>query len=254
MNVFTYDKTFEGLLTSVFEAYERKLFPDVLLAEQEPLPLFYHEVINVITDEVKSNRVWRGLQKKLSPAGQSVLTTAWLSELPEIDILLFRYMRKAIDASQSIELNFGDPDVLRASQIGKKVSQERMRVIQFLRFQKAVDGTFFAALEPLYNVLPIAIGHFQDRFADQNWLIYDLKREYGYFYDQTQVTEVRFETRAAHLLTGKLNPQLMDEDEQLFQRLWKEYFQSISIKARKNPKLHRQNLPARFWKYLPEKN
>lgn len=254
MNVFTYDKTFEGLLTSVFEAYDRKLFPDVLSAEQEPLPLFYNEVIHVITDETKSNRVWKGLQKKLSPAGLSVLTTAWLSELPEIDILLFRYMRKAINAPQSIELNFGDPDVLQASQIGKKVSQERMRVIQFLRFQKAADGTFFAALEPLYNVLPIAISHFQDRFADQTWLIYDLKREYGYFYDQTQVTEVRFETREAHLLTGKLNPQLMDRDEQLFQKLWKEYFTSISIKARKNPKLHRQNLPARFWKYLPEKN
>lgn len=125
---------------------------------------------------------------------------------------------------------------------------------QFLRFQKAADGTFFAALEPLYNVLPIAIAHFKDRFADQKWLIYDLKREYGYYYDLKEVIEVRFETKEAHLLSGKLDEQLMDKEEQLFQKLWKEYFKSISIKERANPKLHRQNLPVRFWKYLTEKN
>lgn len=33
MNVFVYDGTFEGVLTAVFEAYERKLFPDSLVAE-----------------------------------------------------------------------------------------------------------------------------------------------------------------------------------------------------------------------------
>ena len=33
MNIFLYDKTFEGLLTSVFEAYSRRIFPDALLLE-----------------------------------------------------------------------------------------------------------------------------------------------------------------------------------------------------------------------------
>lgn len=37
MVVFTYDKTFEGLLTALFEAYYYKIFPDLLWAEQEPL-------------------------------------------------------------------------------------------------------------------------------------------------------------------------------------------------------------------------
>ena len=63
MTVFLYDKTFEGLLTAVFDAYFRKTFPDVLLAEGEPLPLFCDEVFTVCTDEEKSTRVWSGLQK-----------------------------------------------------------------------------------------------------------------------------------------------------------------------------------------------
>lgn len=253
MLIFRYDKSFEGLLSCLFEAYERKTFPDLLLEEEAPLPLFYEQVINVFTDVEKSQRVWKGLEKRLSPAGLSVITSAWLSEMPGVDSLLFRYMRKAIDSKTSIELNFGDPDVLQATQIGKKVNQERHRTHQFLRFQKTADGMFFAAIEPLYNILPIAIRHFKDRFADQQWLIYDIKRKYGYFYDLESVREIHFENEADHLVTGKLSEGLMDDQEKLFQQLWKTYFKSISIKERANPRLHRQNLPVRFWKYLTEK-
>ena len=199
------------------------------------------------------DRVWKGLQKRLSAMALSVITVTWLSELPETDMLLFRYIRKAIDAPRTVELNFGDPDVLEVSKVWKKVTNERLRVIQFLRFQKAVDGTFFAAVKPVYNVLPLTLAHLKDRFADQRWLLYDLKREYGYYYDLKEATEVRFEEQDAHLLSGLLGEELMDADEKLFQQMWKTYFKSIAIKERLNPKLHRQHMPARFWKYMPEK-
>lgn len=253
MIAFQYDKTFEGLLSAVFEAYTLKSFPELLENENAPLPLFCDNVVTVPTDEDKANRVWKGLQKKLTPGGLSFLTTTWLSELPDIDLLLFRYIRKVIDAPQSIELNFGDADVLEISKIWKKVNQEKHRVIQFTRFQKAADDTFFAPIEPLYNVLPLVTGHFKDRFADQKWILYDLKREYGYYYDLHSVTEIRFEEKQAHLLSGILDESLMASDEKIFQKLWQEYFKSITIKERLNPKLHRQNMPVRFWKYLTEK-
>ena len=51
MNIFLYDNTFEVLLTSVFEAYSRRTFPDALLLEVEPLPLFYDGLFTVVTDE-----------------------------------------------------------------------------------------------------------------------------------------------------------------------------------------------------------
>lgn len=158
MNIFLYDKTFEGLLTSVFEAYSRRTFPDALLLEGEPLPLFYDEIFTVITDEEKSGRVWRGLQKKLSSAALACLAQCWLAEEPETPMLLFRYIRKAIDAPRSIETNFADPDVLEFSRMWKRVDWERIRLLQFVRFQKAADGTFFAAVEPEKNALPLVTG------------------------------------------------------------------------------------------------
>jgi probable DNA metabolism protein len=45
----------------------------------------------------------------------------------------------------------------------------------------------------------------------------------------------------------------MAEDEKLFQEMWKTYFKSIAIKERINPKLHKQNMPVRYWKHLTEK-
>ena len=169
-------------------------------------------------------------------------------------MLLFRYIRKAIDAPRSIETNFADPDVLEFSRMWKRVDWERIRLLQFVRFQKAADGTFFAAIEPEKNALPLVTGHFKDRFADQRWLIYDVKRQYGYYYNLTEMEEVTFEDpRQAHLVTGMLNETLMDNNERLFQELWKTYFKSICIKERWNPQKHRQDMPVRYWKYLTEK-
>ena len=255
MVLFVYDKTFEGLLTAVFDAYFRKSFPDMLLSEGEALPLFYDEFFTVTTDEEKAGRVWRGLQKKLSASALSAITWCWLSELPEVGMLLFRYIRKAIDAPRSIETNFGDPDVLELSKIWKRVDWERLRMFQFVRFQKAADGTYFAAVEPEKNVLPLITGHFKDRFADQCWLIYDIKRAYGYYYDLKEVRNVVFgeDSREGHLVTGILDESLMDKDEKLFQQLWKTYFKAICIKERLNPRKHRQDMPVRYWKYLTEK-
>lgn len=254
MTIFIYDQSFEGLLCCVFEAYEQKAMPDRLLAENAPLPLFSDRQIKIVTDESRSQRVWEGLQKRLSPAGLATIPLTWQSELPESDWLIFQYICKVFNSRSSIELNFGDPVVLRVAQIAKKVYRERHRIVQFLRFQKTADGIFFAAIEPLYNILPGTLDHFKDRFADQTWLIYDMKRDYGYYYDQHQVKEVRFEQEKPRLQNGQLDQPLMDREELLFQKMWKEYFSTICIKERINPKLHRQNMPARFWKYLPEKN
>ena len=44
MILFIYDKTLDGLLTALFDAYNRKTFPDVLLSKGDTLPLFYDDI------------------------------------------------------------------------------------------------------------------------------------------------------------------------------------------------------------------
>lgn len=252
MIVFFYDKTFEGLLTTIFDAYSRKVFPDKLLAEGDIAPMFMDDSYTVVTQEDKATRVWKGLENKLSKGACNMLTYVWLSEEEGSDDLMFRYIRKALDNKISIETNFADIDVLQMSQLARKVSHEELYLKQFVRFQKATDDIFFAPVFPRYNALPLAIGHFKDRFSDQKWVIYDMKRKYGYYYDLNTMVEITLDNDE-HLLGGKLDEKLMAEDEKLFQELWKGYFKSMTIKERINPKLHRQHMPKRFWKYLTEK-
>jgi probable DNA metabolism protein len=252
MLVFRYDKSFEGLLTAVFDGYTRREFPDLLLGEADMPPLFFDEIADIYTDTEKSTRVWNGLKKRMSETALYMLPEVWLSELPEVDMLLFRYIRKTFDSKQSIELNFGDPDVMELTKIWKHVSKERLRVIQFVRFQQTSDDIFFACIEPEYNVIPLVLNHFTDRFHDQRWLIYDSKRDFGFFYDLKKPVEVHLDGKQWDG-NGCLNDQSAAEDEKLYQKLWQGYYSSMTIKERINPRLHRQNLPVRFWKFLPEK-
>jgi len=253
MNIFIYDASFEGFLTVVFESYRLKIVPDKILEETEVLPLFSENKLYINTDEHKAQRVWKGLQKKLSKSACTMLSMVFLADDPTIPMLLFRYIRKAINAPKSIETNFGDKDVLEASKWYRKVGREAERIRQFVRFQKTEDNIFFAPFAPLHNVLPLTIEHFSNRFSDQKWIVYDTKRKYGYYYDLKITVEISFDHLDIDVRFGKMDTSLMAEDEKLFQQMWKAYFKSMTIKERINPKLHRQNMPRRFWRYLTEK-
>ena len=182
----------------------------------------------------------------------NMLMHVWLSELAGSDELLFRYICKTFDTKHDISLNFGDADVLEVGKIARKVGHEALYLKQFVRFQKAADNLFFAPVRPIYNALPLTIDHFTDRFADQPWVIYDLCRRYGYYYDLQTAREITF-TDDDRLLDGRLDESLMAEDEKLFQELWRGYFKAMTIKERINLRKQRQDMPVRFWQHLTEK-
>jgi len=249
---FLYDYTFDGLLTCVFEAFNRKEFPEYIVGENKQLPLF-SESFRVITDDAKAERVLKALRKKISKPALDMLFISYLSELDGIEIHIFRYIQKALLAEESIETNFADPDVLELSKIYKKVTREEERIRQFVRFQKTADGLFFAVMNPAYNVLPLTARFFKTRYADQQWIIYDIKREYGLFYDFKTVETVHFDQLPFASENGQLATDKLDEYETAFQNLWRDYLKAITINERRNLKLQRQHLPKRFWTYLTEK-
>jgi probable DNA metabolism protein len=251
--LFVYDHTIEGLLTAVFDAFARKQTPDKIVASHTPLPLFT-DTHHIVTDATKAERVLAGLRKKISPSAIRMLFACFLYETDEVDTCIFRYILKAFNADRSIELNFADPDVLALSKIYRKVMREEERVRQFVRFQKTVDGLFFACIEPAYNVLLLTKDFFETRFADQPWLIYDVRRKYGLYYNLRETSVVHFPQPLFSTDTGQLSPEQMDNCEIDFQHLWQQYFRSATIHERINPKLQRQFMPKRFWKYLTEKN
>ena len=247
----------DGLLTAVFDAFSLKDQPEELLAEGDALPLFCDHTYQVSTDEEKARRVWAGLEKKLSREAMKLISVSWLSELRELNNPLFSYICKVFRQGD-ISRNFADQDVLSVTNIARRVLHEQLRMKQFIRFQKAKDGTYLAVIAPDHNVLPIITDHFKDRFNDQPWLIYDAKRHYGYFYDgSNDAIRITFENETAlpfDLGNGKLNDDVISSDDQLLQDLWRTYFKAICIKERMNPRKQLNDMPRRYWKYMTEKN
>lgn len=252
MIVFFYDKSFEGLLTCLFEAYRLKQYPSQLLAVGDVAPLFCESSYTIVTDKEKASRVWKKLQTKLSKRAINLIVYGWLSEQTDSDKLLFDVIKKWVDSTSNIEANFADNDILNLYQLAKKVSRERHHLVQFVRFQKTVDDIYFAVINPIYNALPLVINHFKYRFADQQWIIYDITRHYGFYYNLHKVEEITLDINS-YLTDGKLNKDALADNEELFQTLWQKYFKALTIKERLNLKLQKQYMPKRFWKYLIEK-
>lgn len=296
MLVYTFDNTLDGLLTAVFDSFLLKQQPEYLLAEGEQLPLFVDQQYRVHTDAEKAERVWKGLEKHLSKDGLHMITISWLSEERALNQPLFNFICKvfrphpltpspkgegnfkheegAFGTLLSLEQNASDEDVLAVRNTCRRVLHEQLRMKQFIRFQKAKDGTYLAVVSPDHNVLPLIIDHFQDRFNDQSWLIYDAKRHYGYYYSPLPlgfaalpckeppptgggVIRVTFEDEASvpfDLSNGKMDEAVLSENDKIFQDLWRTYFKAICIKERMNPKKQLSDMPRRYWKYMTEKN
>lgn len=253
MNIFSFDNTFEGLLTLVFESYQLKLFPDEILSGEGSQNVLFGSTIPIGTDDQKAERVWNGIVAHSSEDNAHRVYRVFLTGLPDTPLLLVKYIRLIIDSGKNEETNFAQPIVVEFNKLHQKVCREAQRIHMFTRFQKTIEGSYYASFAPQYDVLPLCIPHFRDRFADQMWIIYDLKRNYGFLYDLKTVTRVVFNELKVNPQNGQLHSSLLAEDEKLFQKLWKQYYKSICIQERKNPKVHRQFLPQRFWKFLPEK-
>ena len=286
MQTYVFDNTLDGLLTAVFDSFFRKQQNVTLLVEGEQLPLFAGEPHRVVTDSEKAERVWKGLEKHLSREGLHMITLSWLSEERALNQPLFNMICKVfkphplapsprgeggafgMKERMDITQNASDEDVLAVRNTCRRVLHEQLRMKQFIRFQKAKDGTYLAVVSPDHNVLPLITDHFSDRFNDQPWLIYDAKRHYGYYYSLTpgpsprgegrgnKVIRVTFEDEAAvpfDLSNGKMDADVLSDNDKLFQDLWRTYFKAICIKERMNPRKQLSDMPRRYWKYMTEK-
>jgi len=251
MTAIFYDGTFEGLLTAVFEIYDRKLSIVKLFKGRQQEGAMFEETLNVITNEAYAMRVLKGLRKKLSPNGVQRLYIAHMAEMDNEDNNLVGYIRYTFDSQQNIEDDYGNRYVMRLSEIIRKMRREKHRMEAFVRFRKLKDETYYAAIEPDFNVLPLLISHFKSRYTDQKWMIYDLRRNYGIYYDRHDTQFITLDFAAVGRPGDVISA--YTEDESIYQHLWKNYFHSVNIPARKNTKLHVRHIPKRYWKHLTEK-
>ena len=246
--VFVVEQTFEGLLTAIFDAYHAGRKPDSFEPSgREQLGLFERR-IKIPTDPVKSDRVWNGLKRHLGLKRRQILFEAYLSGQLGVETLIYHYVRDALPGHDSRQHQTHLDAHIQIEKFSRMVRREAHRMKGFIRFQKTGPDHYLALIAPRYDVLPLIRRHFESRFADQKWIIYDTSRSYGLSHDCHQTQELQLDSTD---LTTFDNIDL--SEERLCQTLWQQYFAAINIPQRNNPKLHLRQLPRRYWQYLPEK-
>ena len=125
-----------------------------------------------------------------------------------------------------------------------KVWHEVHRMMGLLRFTPNEDGEFIAKCATDHYILPALAPFFTARFGETPWSIIDEKRG---------MVLRRLPGQQAKIFELDENSALETAVNDEWEELWKHYHKTINNESRNNPKLQRQLMPQRYWKYLPEK-
>lgn len=242
---YIYDGSFDGLMTSIYEAYYRPDKPDNIIPDEDFQQSLFSNNIYINTDIEKSNKVQNAIVNKISYNALKNVFYVFLSELEGSSTLIYKYLKLGFKVGCNIDRHLSDDTVLNMHKIKHKVTFEAHRMKGLLRFRLLECNIYYSDICPDHNIIGLLAPYFAERFADQDFIIHDVRRKLSVVYNKKEwiMTDI---PPLQHMISEK-------EDEIRFQNLWKQYFKSIAIKERINPRLQRHYMPRRYWDYLIEK-
>ena len=239
--VYLYDGSFEGLLCCVHESYYKKELPVMILDyEQTQETLF--PIKEIETDSEKAQKVGNWVAKDISKEVLRLAQICYLSCMENKEITILNFLRLAHKTGPKVTSMLSDNIVRPITKAAQNVLSESHFYREFLRFSE-YNGALVAIIEPKNFVLPITSPHFCDRLPDEKFLIYDKNHKYAFTYEN-------YESKLIPVQHIEL-PEAEEEEKQ-YRALWKQFYNTIAIESRINPKLRRGNMPKRYWSQLTE--
>ncbi len=243
MLIYVYDDSFEGLLTAIHEAYYTGRFPDRMQCRENMQYNILDEYVYIETDPQKSEKVYRSIRSKISGDALKHVYNVFLSDTADTGTIIYEYLRLGWKAGNKVDLYLTDDRVFKVHDISRRVEYETHKMLGFVRFQLLEGDVYYAPVRPDNNILELLAPHFAERLGDQNWIIHDVRRDTAALYNKSRwlIVDFTLEELPADAAV-----------EAGYQTLWKEFFRTVAIPDRKNPKLQRQFMPRRYWDYLTE--
>ena len=131
---YYYDGSFDGLLTTIFEAYKNRKKVIRVVAETEQLT-FGIEDIHVLTDYFIARRVEKTICDKLSENFFESVRLCFLSCENNKDTVIAYTVYKALGSDEKI-INSADEHAFLMNKFVKRVLRERHRYLGVLRFRE----------------------------------------------------------------------------------------------------------------------
>jgi probable DNA metabolism protein len=241
--IYVTDGSFEGLLTAIHTMYyTNDTVTDIL--REHPLQLdFTNTYKQIETDINKANNVYEAIKNKISRRATYEITMAWLSELPLCGYHIANYIKLGFKVGKNVDSMISHNDVLPVLKASRKVAREEHRMLGLCRFSKTAQGYYLCIITPDLTILTLIAPHFAARMSDKLWIIADMGRDLAAVYDCEKWM----------IISSRLSDKIpYSKDEIECRKMWKKYFNTIAIAGRRNPKLQRNMMPARYWKNLTE--
>lgn len=237
---YTYDGTYAGFLSCVFESYAHHEQPAAFCTPDETQPLLWPERA-VETDEAHAGRVLRSFGK-LGGAGARLAVRGFLTCLPEKELHLWRLLRLGYEAGPRVGAMLTDSrvDVLRKAVW--HLEHEAHQYKGFVRFSDQ-NGFLVARIEPKNWVLPLLADHFVTRFGAERFLIFDSTHGEALVHRPGQWDIVPMDAL-------ELAP--AGQEELRLRALWRRFYDTIAIEGRENPRCRMTHMPKRYWAMMTE--
>lgn len=241
--VYLYDETFEGFLSVVFDCYKNKSIPSDIKSKYTYSINFLEQSLEIETSLEKATRVYNGLINLASYQTLYYCFTAFLNSASDKEINIFKYIIHALEVSDKVNSMLTVPYVLYVQKLSKNTLFEAHRLKGLLRFMSIENNIYYASIHPDNQILELLAKHFIKRLPTEKFIIHDKKRNLALLYNTNSYTIVDAST---------LQLPALSEEELHYQKLWKTFFNTITIKERKNPRLQMQFMPKKYWVDLVE--
>lgn len=247
MIIYVFDGTFEGFLTSVYESYYTPKKPNKIISGNEVNAQFnmIDEFIYIDSNLDKSNKVYNSLETKFSKDSFMRIYYSFLSDIPGTYTKIYEFIVLGFKLGKNLDMHLHNPIVSDIEKISRKVTLEAHRFLGFVRFKEIGENTYYSSIEPDHNILYIIYNHFTLRYKNQNFIIHDVKRNIGLFYDTNNWIIKNFKEDPCLNISAS-------KEEDIYNILWKQYFLSASIEERKSLRRQKQMMPIRYWNHLNE--
>ncbi len=245
MRDYLYDGSFEGALSAVYIMLKAKeqVGQTGLMIESEYQINVLRQQVSVATDPFRTATVSSWILNTFGEVAFRRIAYAYLSESERYGTLLFNCLKSLNRlGSKGVEC-LSDPWISEIYKLYNRVCRESHLLLGLLRFVELENGLLYASFEPTCNILTLLVGHFRERLGNQTWVIHDTKRGIAAFYDRNEVYIKPLEAPSDLKVS---------DSEALYRMLWSEYFSSIAIEERLNPRQQRQMMPKKYWKFLVE--
>lgn len=240
--IYRYDGSFDGFLTCVFTCYEQKEWPLDIVSDRNPQDTLC-PARTVDTDLVKASRVAAVLPQKLSREGAEWVYLGFLSCHPKRELLLLDFIRKGLREGPKIVRMLTDDTVNALSRAVYHLTHEAHLLSGFVRFSDS-GGALTSTIEPKNNVLPILSNHFCTRYPGEYFLIYDKTNGLALLHEPEKPGSI--------IAADEIELPPPDDQELYFRALWKQFYNTIAIEGRYNPRCRMTQCPKRFWKHMTE--